>query len=234
MVPDHDVLICGVEPVVTCPEPVLVQLKLLLLIVITRDVCFIDVDTEGAIRALDVRESVIEEELGDVAARPRTLVQFRCCLQRKGEDRRYVPLLRVLEHVPIGLNWITDINSGILTSQLVVTVLLEGAMVLVEVVEAVVDLRVLHVFSQGEADLAVEACAAFFRTQIVIPDLEVVQLVRLLVKQVAECSKDEEEEKHEIAATSEVRSDYQVTHVVVQHSLLVREVLYRKGGEVFG
>ena len=92
-------------------------------------------------------------------------------------------------------------------------------MVLVEVVQIVVDLRILEVNVGRESNLAWQVTSPELRTDIVVAHRELIEAIRLLIEDVAETRVHNQIEKEHIEATAPGGRDDLVVHVVVDDAL---------------
>ena len=136
--------ILRVLPVFTSGELFQIQYEPFVNVDAMGDISVIDFNTERLISASDCFKVIAEGELRDIATGPSVLTSFLWGQKLLWVVSADVPLFRLLKHVFIGLHWVALFNlDAVLATKLCEGVLLEGTMVLVEVVKAVVDLWVL-------------------------------------------------------------------------------------------
>ena len=99
-------------------------------------------------------------------------------------------------------------------------------MVLVEVVEPVVDLWIVHVDIWFKRYVTGLACAAGQFALLVISDFELSHFVGLAVEHVAQREKDDEREEHHIEAAAPSWRNDRIAHCVVQDALRPFQVIY--------
>ena len=132
-----------IRPVHAIFELFVVFNESLLHVNIVCDFSDVDGDTEGLIRALDSCKVVIKQELGDEATWPGLLLRFLRC-SKDVFIAIHGPLLLIFKHVLVLFDRVTLADRAVIfTSQLFKRELLEGAMVLIKVVESVEDFGVL-------------------------------------------------------------------------------------------
>lgn len=92
-------------------------------------------------------------------------------------------------------------------------------MVLVEVVEAIVDLRIIKVNVRGEVDQARIACASYTLALVVVAKLIFIELVCICIEDEGEGAKDDQVDEHDAEAAAPRWSHQHVTHHIVERAL---------------
>ena len=161
-----------IEPVSSLVAFVFVALESCIFVDAECDIRLVNDSTERSIETLDVLELISEGKLGNETARPSIFFDsIRARSKDSWEVSPNVPLLSVGQHVKIRRHWATLPNLDLIfvvTSKLPIRVLLEATMVLIEVVEAIVDLRVREVNIGGKTHKARQTSSTHTRALFII------------------------------------------------------------------